>query len=583
MCGISGQLNFERDNHADESLVRTMNNCLGHRGPDDEGYFFDHNIGLGHKRLAIIDLHTGQQPILTGDKKAVIVFNGEIYNFPEIKKELQDKGYTFYTMTDTETVLNAFLEWGSQCFDRFNGEWAMAIWLADKQELILSRDRYGIKPLYYIHSGKNILFSSEIKSFKAVKTLEPDMQEVWDQLVFGPKAGGKTIWKGVNELEHGTYLSVIEGQVKQYRWYNLAGSFRQEGNYDRLYLEDLVTDSIQQRLMSDVPVGTLNSGGIDSSLISAIAKDKIEGGLLTFSIAPEKTEGRELPGDESAYAEVLAKHIESRHTTIRYSQELFLDDLPDAISYNDNILYHPNAIPLSYLFKEIKEKHHVTVLLGGEGADEVFRGYSYNKLAILYQRYGIVVKKLITSRFAKLQAVQPLVCSLSFPMQMAIARNSHLSPALATQLTGFKGRLSDDRYTLITEAESLKGLDKLIFYEQKCYMAGLLQRIDRMSLRHGIEARVPFLDHRIVEYVNGIKPSLKSGLTNESLKKILKKIAVKQLPPQIIKRKKYGFAAPIVAYANEIDRMILQYQPGLNTKTDIHQRYILLNYFLLHQ
>ncbi len=582
MCGIAGQMNFDRGHPADEIMVRRMNDLLSHRGPDEEGYFFDHNIGLGHKRLAIIDLHTGRQPVYANDNQSVIVFNGEIYNFPAIREELEGIGHHFYTKTDTETVLHAWLAWGAGCFHRFNGEWAMAIWSVADRELILSRDRYGIKPLYYHTTGTGLLFASEVKSLGAAMALEPDLPEVWDRLVFGPLSGGKTSWTGIHELAPGSWMSVKEDQITHHRWYDLAESFHRRSVYDADKLEWLITDSIERRLMADVPIGTLNSGGLDSSLIAAIAQEKWAGKLNTFCVAPEEVAGQQLPGDESTYANILAHHIGSYHSTVRYSQELFLDDLPRAVAMNDDILYHPSTVALSYLFRDIKQNHGVKVVLGGEGADEVFRGYSYNKLAMLYRRYGGVMKGAIVARFARLQAVKPLTSHLPFPLQMAIARNAHLTPNQATRLTGFQGDISDDRMRLIHETEHLKGLDKLIFYEQKCYLAGLLHRIDRMSLRWGVEARMPFLDHRIVEYINAVKPEVKNSISNNSLKKILKTVAGKKLPNQIISRKKYGFAAPLTDYAEKIDAMINRYQTMSDPDTTVHQKYIILNYLILY-
>lgn len=558
MCGISGYINFNEKHPIDASITELLKNSIKHRGPDDNGVFISNNVGLVHTRLSIIDLKTGEQPMNSYNDQCTIVFNGEIYNFLDLRQELIQCGHEFKTMSDTEVILNSYLEWGVDCFNKFNGEWAIALWDQKQKSLLLSRDRYGIKPFYYKKTNESLIFSSELKSFNALGDVEIDKEELWDLLVYGPKPGGKTFVKGVNELLPGHFISVKKDAVTVEEYYSLEDTLKStkvSPNFD--YLEELMIDSVKVRLMSDVSLGTINSGGLDSSLVSKIAKDHLPDDLFTFSVAPNRVNNVVLPGDESKYAQLLADQIKSTHKTIRYSQDLFFEELKKCLFFNDGPLFHSNSIPLSHMFKVIRKENDIRVLLGGEGADEVFRGYSFNRIANIYSRFrsfglGFLFKKLMRSKYPRLKKISRSFSHLSFYAQLAMDRSMFMDPEDANKLLGIQGSMSDDRLLILEKMQKLPAENQLIYYEQKCYLTGLLQRVDRMSMRWGVEARVPFLDHRLVNYINSISPKYKSGFTEKKVKKMLKKIAASHIEPTIINRKKYGFSSPLDKYKQEM-------------------------------
>ena len=591
MCGIAGVLNFDRQNNVDQELVHKLKDSIHHRGPDANGVFIEKNVGLAHTRLSIIDLNSGDQPMYSYDNQCVLVFNGEIYNYLELKDELVKLGHQFLTASDTEVILNSYLQWGTDCLNKFNGEWAIALWDKRDNSLFVSRDRYGIKPLYFWKENDRLTFSSEIKTFTTIGNFQLDADELWDLLVLGPKPGGKTYLKGIEELLPGTFMQISDGNVSIKEYYRLEDSLQNEtSKVDFEEIESLLIDSVRKRLMSDVKIGTINSGGLDSSLVSKIACDYHEEQLNTFSVAPEKVKDEVLVGDESQYAEYLAEKIKSNHRTFRYSKTNYIQQIEERLFDNDGVLYHPNSIPLSYMFKKIKNEHNIKVVLGGEGADEVFRGYAINKVANLHRLVEHVpivnglFKKMITKKYPNLQNSFNTFKNSPFPPHLSFERNMQIDAGIANDLLGIKGKPSDDRLRLIDKMNGLNPQNQLILYEQKCYLSALLQRVDRSSMRWGIEARVPFLDHRLVNHMNSIKSSLKSGINEASQKKILKKIALKHIDPYIVNRKKYGFSSPIDTYQNELNHRIKEYMPDSSLAIDTfssQSTFLVYNYMLL--
>ena len=335
MCGIAGYINLNSKHIIDKELINSLKDTIKHRGPDaDEVYLFE-NIALAHTRLSIIDLETGSQPMYSYNKQCVLVFNGEIYNHIELRSELETCGHKFLTSSDTEVILNSYLEWGVNCFNRFNGEWAFALWDTKKKTLLLSRDRYGIKPLYYkLNKDESLTFSSEIKSFKVVGDFEIDKKILWDLLVFGPKPGGKTHIKGINELHPGNYIIISKDKIKIDEYYKLENSLEKSDRIaDIELIQEILKDSIKKRLMADVKVGTINSGGLDSSLVSKIANDYLDKDLFTFSVAPKMNGKEVLSGDESNFARILSDQIKSKHSTIRYSLNSFISQIKNCLLF----------------------------------------------------------------------------------------------------------------------------------------------------------------------------------------------------------------------------------------------------------
>lgn len=560
MCGIAAiihPLNLQVDRNELERFTRT----LEHRGPDGEGFFIDNNIGLGHKRLAIIDLETGSQPMFTYAKDVCIVFNGEIYNYTEIKGQLIAKGYNFATTSDTEVILNSYIEWGEKCVNYFNGMWAFIIFdMRKTRKIFVSRDRMGIKPIYYANTNGKYFFSSEIKSFLSLNNFKIEFNKnvLWDYLVFGPSYGGKTYLNDIYELSPGQNLIIENNKLTVSNYYYLENTFLDNvKKADIKEIENIFYDSVRLRLRSDVPLGTINSGGLDSSLISVFAKKQLKH-LKTYSVAPENDSNNKiLEGDESFFAEYLSRYINSSHNTIRYSKSTFYNLFAKCVNDNDGELFHSNSVPMNLMFREIK-KDGITVVLGGEGADEVFRGYYSNKI----MNYFLYINNKL-ARIIVLLKYYNRSHLLNFHKSMLrtipLIRNNYCSPANADKILNIKGEPSEKRLELFRIMDGLSPQNALSFYEQTSYLSGLLRRADRMSMAYGVELRVPFLDYRLVEKLNGIHHSAKVGKLFPVEKKILRNIGSNHLPKIILKRKKYGFASPVREYRELFSKILESY------------------------
>ena len=562
MCGIAGIYCLESDRQTLEPKeIKNLISPISHRGLDGKGIYNDKRIGLGHRRLSIIDLEFGNQPMLSKDGNFIIVFNGEVYNYLEIKQTLKKKGHIFITNSDTEVVLKSYIEWGANCVSYFNGMWALAIYDKNKNKLFCSRDRMGIKPFYYTSYMGKFIFASELKAFYNIKKFKITLEKqvLWDHFVFGPKSGGETYLKGVFELSPGMNITIDKNKIKEEEYFNLSETFENQSERVNLdEIEELLISAINLRLRTDVPLATINSGGIDSSLISAIAKNSINK-LKTYSTAPFTLKNKTLPGDESFYAELLSKHIQSDHKTIRYSKEDFFSSLEESIRTNDGELYHSNSVLMNRLFCQIK-KDGVSVVLGGEGADEIFGGYYSNRLLHLCRMTGnFIGDKVIFSKYSSKKFIKKI--STDTKRVIPFLRSNYLSPEKANHFLDIKGEIHPDRSNLIKTMNKMSPGNALSYYEQRIYLSGLLRRADRMSMANQVELRVPFLDHRLVIKLNSIKYNLKSGITQTSEKKILKVIAKNYLPIDIIKRKKYGFGSPLSTYRenliNRLDHTLL--------------------------
>lgn len=587
MCGIAGIYNFHSDHNIDEHRIIKMTNALEHRGPDESGFFLRDNVGLGHRRLSIIDVVSGIQPMTF--ENLVIIYNGEIYNYLDIKRELSGAGYNFKTASDTEVILKAYHFWGEKCFDRFNGEWALAIYDLLQNRLILSRDRYGIKPLYYFLSNESLYFASEIKGLTAVESFTADIDSTWDLLVYGPKPGGSTHLQGVKEFYPGKFMVFEKSFQVTKTYYSLRDSFSHRTSLNEDAIEQIITDSVKKRLISEVPLCSINSGGLDSSMITALALQLSTTKLSTFNVAPELENGKEVPGDESIFASLLAEKMDVNHYTIRYSRENFIDRIQSTLFANDWVMYHSNTVALDIMFQSIKIKYKTTVALGGEGADEVFRGYSSNRILNLYlyaRKVGFTDQKLkqyFLPRFVNVRKITNEISRFSFPTLLAITRNSHCRKKIIDQLLGIEGKMSEERLQYILMMEELPEENRLTYYEQKFYLSGLLHRVDHLSMKWGVEARVPFLDHRLVDLLNSIAQSDKCGIIERHQKKILKHIAKPLLPTEIIRRKKYGFSTPISTYAEVLKNSISGFNVdnSLMSKLSEHESFIVFQFLQL--
>ncbi len=522
MCGING-FNFEN-----EKLISLMNKTIKHRGPDDDGVYCNKEISLGHLRLSIQDLSkAGHQPMFY--KHLNIVFNGEIYNFKDIKKILEKKGYKFKSKTDTEVILASYLEWGVNCVEKFNGMWAFAIYDSKNEKLFLSRDRFGKKPLYYYLKKGKFVFSSEIKSIlKSGVKKEIDKQALKEFFTYRFTFDERTMINGINNFRpgHNMVFDLKTKEVLLYEKYYELKVFKNP----KISFEDakketkrLIDSSVKKRMVSDVPVACFLSGGVDSSIVTYYAK-KYNKDLNTFSIGFDTT-------NELSYAKIVADALKTNHREFMINNDNVLDYIEDMVYHMDEpIGADPGFLPIFVLSKEVFKYNRV--VLSGDGADEVFSGYDRYKL--LY--YGKVLKK--------------------FPIPS-------LNNEIVGRLRAMKGKSDYESFIEITRVFEKEELEKLGLeesYESQEWSGNILDdaqvfdienllpkdffmKADKMSSAFGLEQRTPFMDYRLVEF--GLSLPLKYRLRGWNEKYILKSIASDILPKEISKRRKHGFNVPI--------------------------------------
>jgi asparagine synthase (glutamine-hydrolysing) len=565
MCGICGAFYFHSQRTVERETLEAMNRQIVHRGPDDEGFYLSGNVGLAMRRLSIIDLHTGHQPIVNEDESIWIVYNGEIYNHQELRKLLEQKGHRYRTQSDTETILHLYEEYGRSCVRHLRGMFAFAIWDAKRRVLFAARDRLGIKPFYYLHNGEFLLFASEIKALLAHPRVRAEFNRsaLPEYLAFGYLAGSETMFAGVRKLPPGHTLEVDEsGHVDLQPYWDVpqgGESDHQPRSYYVQTYRDLLEQAVGSHLMSDVPLGVFLSGGVDSSLVAAlmtkVRKDPIE----TFSVGYDEEAYSELP-----YARAVAAHLHSRHHEVRVTRQDFFRVLPDLIWHEDEPLAWPGSVPLYFVARLARE--HVKVVLTGEGSDETLGGY---------MRYGWT---LWNARFSRpYDALVP--AAIRRAIRSAISDTEWLGASSRRRLEHtFLGRdgsswasfYFDNFYSAFSEREQedflLDGegngsgtpyrdslafwnasegdlLTRMLYTDIKTYLVELCMKQDQMSMAASVESRVPFLDHALVEFAARIPAQFKiRGLAG---KLTLKESATGLLPEAIIHRRKVGFSTPL--------------------------------------
>jgi len=567
MCGICGFLyTDEPQRPVSEDLLHRMCSVMRHRGPDDEGIYTDRGFGMGMRRLSIIDLSSGHQPISNETGRITIVCNGEIYNFPELREELIARGHTFTTNSDTEVALHLYEEEGVEMVQRLNGMYAIAIWDADRRSLFIVRDRIGIKPLYYWAGPDRLTFASEIKCLLEDPDLPRDIDPValHNYLSLNYIPAPETIYSAVRKLPQGHYLQWRDGrmEIRQYWDFKFGGyddvddTVHPEEWYAERLLE-LLKAAVQRHLLSDVPLGVMSSGGIDSSAVVAIVSKWFNRNVKTFSIGFEEDSYNELE-----FARIIAREFETDHR-----EEIVRPDaaaiLPKLAWHLDEPFADDSAIP-TYYVSELARRE-VTVALSGDGGDELFAGYN----TYAARRFARRMKRL--PRFLVQGLLQPMVNMLpvsddkgSFDSRAKrLMSGYHLGPAqahLAWKLflnEEEKRRLYDPDYLAgidppdtgtvyarhFDSAPAVHELDKLLYIDAKVYMVDdILMKVDKMSMAVSLEDRVPLLDHTVVEFAASLPPHLK---LNRLVKKyILKKAMTGILPDTILHRKKQGFSLP---------------------------------------
>ncbi|MFN7920566.1 MAG: asparagine synthase (glutamine-hydrolyzing) [Bryobacteraceae bacterium] len=549
MCGIAGFTHFR--GKADRDAIARATGSIRHRGPDQQGTYVSENVSLGAVRLKILDLSGGDQPVRHGG--TVIVFNGEIYNFRELRRELEEAGHAFQSSGDTEVVLHAWIEWGNACFERLHGMFALALWDEPEQKLVLARDRLGIKPLYFYRRGNDLHFGSELKAIfehPAVKReVDPVALGHFLSLNYIPQP--RTLAAGVEKLEPGTWLEWSRGKVTSGRYWKLE--FRPD---DRITLDDakqeldsLLDRSVREHLVSDVPLGVWLSGGLDSSTITHYATRHFGGKLKTFSVS---FRGRSF--DESPYFREVARAFGTDHHELDLAPDLDLASAVERMAWHsDEPSADAGALPVWFLSEMTRRQ--VTVALSGEGADELFGGYvTYladryaaraRKMPEWFRRAALSVARALPVSDDKIsfeyKAKRFLEGSLLDPVEAHLYWNGVCSREQRAALLGSKE--TPDPADLFRQLPDVGEVNRFIYLDHLLYLPeDILVKCDRMSMAHSLEVRPPFLDHRIAEFAARLPERLK--VNGSSLKFVLRELMRDRLPRSVLTRKKEGFDIP---------------------------------------
>ena len=591
MCGITGIVSSNNQN-IEKQLVYDMTNLISHRGPDGHGYYFDKGVGFGHRRLSIIDIEGGHQPMSDIEKSIWITYNGEIYNFIDLKNQLIQKGYEFRTNCDTEVIIYAYKEWGEDAFSHLNGMFALAIWDSNNKKLVLARDRRGVKPLYWSMIGSKLIFSSEVKSiisnpgFKKVANIDA----ISSYLTFRQAIGDLTFFKGVEKLLPGHYLVYRNGDLKVNKYYDLPINNNKEDLGFKYYMEGVhekLEYSVKQRMMSDVPLGAYLSGGLDSSLLVAIMSNYSSSKVKTFSIGYDENEY-----NEGEYAKIVSIHCNTDHNQIKILKQDYLDNWIKLINHKSAPLSIPHEVPLYKMSVELKK--YITVVLSGEGADELFGGYGrvqrspmdWKKIKFIRNILGSSLSKLLIKKFPKNSIINELKNSTHRDQFLSVYNWMPLEQKWDLFSDEISDQINNDEKTLgivddiFKKTRDINPYDRILHFFEKIHLDCLLDRLDMMSMAASVESRVPFVDdHELVDFVTNVPFKYKmvwnslldrfkalfysSANASEVLdtnKFILRKTGAQLLPKEIAYRKKLGFPTPLdnwfktglINYAREI-------------------------------
>ena len=567
MCGIAGIL--DPQNPTESHVVDKLVDSLTHRGPDDRGTYVDGSMAFGMRRLSIIDLSTGHQPIFNEDGTLCIVFNGEIYNFPELRERLQAAGHKFSTHSDTEAILHLYEERGEDCLQELQGMFAFAVWDRMKKKLFVARDRFGIKPLYYAWNGSKLIFSSEIKSMLAFpgfdRTLDPRAVDDFFTYLYVPHE--RTLFRAIKKLLPGHCLSVEEGTLQIRRWYDLPSPASTPPGDVEEWVDaffEIGRETVKKHLLSDVPLGAFLSGGVDSSLVVALMSGLIDRPVDTFSIGYDET-GASF--DERVYARQVAERFGCRHREFVVQPDMVSNFLPEMLGRLDEPFGDASVIP-NYLLSQFA-RQHVTVALTGLGGDEVCAGYERYLGAIAAERWKALTKLLSARSISSLIASIPdskkgahlperlkrLARYAALPLKERYynfiskfddqERSRLFSPQFKSALAAEDGFRVYDIFW--ERAARFKGLSSLLSLDLETYLTDdLLALSDRTSMAHSLEIRVPFVDHKLVEFFWQMPSNLK--LRGVRKKFLLKKAAERVLPKTVIYRKKKGFSVPLTVW-----------------------------------
>ncbi len=569
MCGIAGIINYNNPEEK-KPLLRKMINILNHRGPDSSGFYENGPTGLAHARLSIIDLHTGDQPVYNEDKSACIVFNGEIFNYPELREDLIRKGHRFYTQSDTEVIIHLYEEYDSGLFEKLNGQFAIAIWDEKKQKLLLGRDRTGIRPLFYHLENERLVFASEVKAIFLDNTInrEVNPETLSDIFTCWAPLGSATIFKGITQLLPGHFAVYDKMGLRTEQYWQIPfGTFEYSQNsFEELKDEflELITDSVRIRLRSDVPVGAYLSGGIDSTFTSSLVKKKFNNLLNTFSVG-----FTDKKFDESSYQNIAVRDLKTDHHDIFCTDADIGADFPSVIWHTETPILRTAPVPLFKLSKLVQDKKF-KVVLTGEGADEVFAGYNIFKEDIVRRFWakrpdskirpkllGKLYPYIFNSKDGSISAFHKKFFSknltdINSPVYSHFLRWNNTSQtkqffskdynALTSDLDGVMNKIFNN---LPKGFMSRDSLSRAQYLESSIFLSNYLlsSQGDRMAMGNSVEGRYPFLDYRVIEFAAKVPPKFRmNGLTE---KYILKEAARGFIPDELIDRPKQPYRAPI--------------------------------------
>jgi asparagine synthase (glutamine-hydrolysing) len=568
MCGICGVMTLDHDRGVERSGLEAMNRRIVHRGPDDGGFYVSGNVGLAMRRLSIIDVQAGHQPLSNEDGTVWVVYNGEIYNHNDLRPLLEERGHRYRTRTDTETIVHLYEEYGRDCVQHLRGMFAFALWDARRRRLFAARDRLGIKPFYYRHSADVFLFGSEIKAILAYPGVQAEFNRAVlpEYLAFGYLAGSDTFFTGVKKLLPGHTLELDEnGEFRLERYWDLTTPPESEKKPKSFYINtyrEMLEGAVSSHLMSDVPLGVFLSGGVDSSAVAALMTKIRREPIETFSVGYEEAPYSELP-----YAGLVSKHIGSVHHEVRVGCREFFDALPRLIWHEDEPIVWPSSVALYFVAELARE--HVTVVLTGEGSDETLAGYTRypwtlwnSRLDGIYRHavpaglrrrfrkalqesawIGANVRRKLSHSFLARDGnswasfyFENFYCAFSAAEQAELLGDDLREEFRALPTTAYRNSLA------YWDCSSGDLIGRLLYTDIKTYLVELLMKQDNMSMAASIESRVPFLDHVLVEFAASIPARFQTrGLEG---KLILKAAVEDLLPESIIHRRKLGFPTP---------------------------------------
>lgn len=540
-------------------LLRRMTDAIRHRGPDDEGFFQTHTrdgrrmVGLGHRRLSIIDLHTGHQPMGNEDGSVQVVFNGEIYNFKALRDDLTARGHRFATASDTESIVHAYEEYGQACVERFRGMFAFVIWDAVREKLVLARDRFGKKPLFVLRQGGGLLFASEIKALLACPGVDAqvDRNALWEYLAYRYVPGPATLFSRIRKVPPGTVMVWDQGRLSGHHYAKPPDGRRWDAQVPPVdpvgrFLE-LLDESVKIRMVSDVPFGAFLSGGIDSSAVVALMARHSTLPVKSFSVGFDET-----PYSELGFAAAIARQFKTEHHELTVSTDHLMDELPALVRYRDAPVAEPSDIPIYLLSKEAGRS--VKMVLTGEGSDEFLGGYPKH----VFERHVQAYQRL--PRLLRRRVVEPLVHALPYRFRRAKTAIAclgledprdrlprwfgALSAAERDELAAFRPAAEGGSGVPFDTPADNSPLRRVLYFDQTSWLPdNLLERGDRMTMAASIEARMPFMDHELAAYVSSLPDHYRvRGLRT---KWILREAMKRLLPAPILSRPKIGFRVPV--------------------------------------